>query len=124
MQFALVTLVVLPVLPDRAYGPYEALNPYQIWLMVVLIVGISLVGYVAHKLLGERQAPYSAAWSAACVSTATTVAFARRTAESARERRAGRARDRDRFRHGLPAGHGPDRGRGAGQSRRCCRRSA
>jgi len=83
MQFALVTLVVLPVLPDRAYGPYEALNPYQIWLMVVLIVGISLVGYVAHKLLGERQGAVLGGVVGGLVSsTATTVAFARRTAEA------------------------------------------
>jgi uncharacterized membrane protein (DUF4010 family) len=81
MQFALVTLVVLPVLPDRAYGPYEALNPYQIWLMVVLIVGISLAGYVAYKLLGERQgAVLGGAIGGLVSSTATTVAFARRTA--------------------------------------------
>src|SRR5262245_7219717 len=43
MQFVLISLVVLPVLPNRAFGPYETLNPFQIWLMVVLIVGIGLV---------------------------------------------------------------------------------
>lgn len=81
MQFALITLVVLPVLPDRAYGPYEALNPYQIWLMVVLIVGIGLVGYVASKVLGERQGAVVGGMIGGLVSsTATTVAFARRTA--------------------------------------------
>lgn len=81
MQFALVTLVVLPVLPDRAYGPYEALNPHQIWLMVVLVVGIGLVGYVAYKLLGERQGAVLGGVIGGLVSsTATTVAFARRTA--------------------------------------------
>ena len=80
MQFALVTLVVLPVLPDRTYGPYDALNPYQTWLMVVLIVGIGLVGYVAHKLLGERQGAVLGGVIGGLVSsTATTVAFARRT---------------------------------------------
>ena len=53
MQFALVSLVILPALPDRTFGPYDVLNPHQIWLMVVLIVGISLGGYVAYKLFGE-----------------------------------------------------------------------
>jgi uncharacterized membrane protein (DUF4010 family) len=55
MQFALISFVVLPVLPNRTYGPYEVLNPFQIWLMVVLIVAISLIGYVAYKLLGEKE---------------------------------------------------------------------
>jgi uncharacterized membrane protein (DUF4010 family) len=38
MQFALITCIVLPVLPNKAYGPYAVFNPFQIWLMVVLIV--------------------------------------------------------------------------------------
>ncbi len=79
MQFALITLVVLPVLPDRAYGPYDVLNPFQIWLMVVLIVGISLVGYVAYKLLGAKEGAVLGGVVGGLVSsTATTVSFARR----------------------------------------------
>ncbi len=39
MRFALLSLVILPVLPNRTFGPYAVLNPYEIWLMVVLIVG-------------------------------------------------------------------------------------
>ena len=54
-----LTLVVLPVLPDHGYGPYAALNPYQIWLMVVLMVGVSLTGYAALRLLGERRAVWT-----------------------------------------------------------------
>ena len=81
MQFALITLVVLPVLPDRAYGPYDVLNPFQIWLMVVLIVGISLVGYVAYKLLGAKEGAVLGGVIGGLVSsTATTVSFARRAA--------------------------------------------
>jgi len=55
MQFVLISLVILPVLPNRNFGPYETLNPFQVWLMVVLIVGISLAGYVAHKLIGSGR---------------------------------------------------------------------
>ena len=81
MQFALITLVVLPVLPDRAYGPYEVLNPFQIWLMVVLIVGISLVGYVGYKLFGAKEGAVLGGVIGGLVSsTATTVSFARRAA--------------------------------------------
>ncbi|HKX27711.1 MAG TPA: MgtC/SapB family protein, partial [Blastocatellia bacterium] len=54
MQFALISLVILPVLPNRTYGPYSVLNPRNIWLMVVLIVGISLSGYIAYKFLGAK----------------------------------------------------------------------
>ena len=81
MQFVLISLVVLPVLPNRTFGPYDTLNPFQIWLMVVLIVGISLVGYVGYKLLGARQGALLGGVIGGLVSsTATTVSFARRAA--------------------------------------------
>lgn len=81
MQFALVTLVILPVLPDRTYGPYAVLNPRQVWWMVVLIVGINLAGYVAMKLAGQRGGTLLAGLLGGLVSsTATTVAYARRSA--------------------------------------------
>ncbi|HEU0200796.1 MAG TPA: MgtC/SapB family protein, partial [Burkholderiaceae bacterium] len=50
LQFAAVSVVILPLLPNEAYGPYAALNPFHIWLMVVLISGVSLAGYVAWRL--------------------------------------------------------------------------
>jgi uncharacterized membrane protein (DUF4010 family) len=81
MQFVLITLVVLPILPNRAYGPYQALNPYEIWLMVVLIVALGLVGYAGYKLLGARQGAVLGGVIGGLVSsTATTVTFARRVA--------------------------------------------
>jgi len=83
MQFALISLVVLPVLPDRYFGPYEVLNPFRIWLMVVLIVGISLAGYVAYKLLGVRAGAWAAGVLGGLISsTATTVSVARRSAQT------------------------------------------
>jgi hypothetical protein len=54
MQFVLLSLVILPVLPHQDFGPYGVWNPFQIWLMVVLIVGISLTGYIAYKFLGPE----------------------------------------------------------------------
>jgi uncharacterized membrane protein (DUF4010 family) len=79
MQFALVTLVILPVLPDQSYGPYGAFNPYRSWLMVVLIVGISLGGYVAYKLFGQQTgALLGGVLGGLISSTATTVSYARR----------------------------------------------
>jgi uncharacterized membrane protein (DUF4010 family) len=55
LQFAVVTFIVLPILPNQNYGPFNALNPYQVWLMVVLISGVSLAGYVALRFFGERS---------------------------------------------------------------------
>ena len=82
MQFALISLVVLPVLPDRYFGPYDVLNPFRIWLMVVLIVGISLAGYVAYKLLGVRAGAWAAGVLGGLISsTAPTVSIARRSAQ-------------------------------------------
>lgn len=80
MQFALISLVILPVLPDTAYGPYAVLNPQRIWWMVVLIVAIGLSGYVAVKLFGDRAGALLGGILGGLVSsTATTVSYARRT---------------------------------------------
>jgi uncharacterized membrane protein (DUF4010 family) len=80
IQFALLTLVILPVLPNETYGPYDVLNPREIWLMVVLIVGISLAGYVGLKLLGPRVGILLGGMLGGVVSsTATTVSYARRS---------------------------------------------
>jgi uncharacterized membrane protein (DUF4010 family) len=80
MNFVVVSLVVLPVLPDRTFGPYQVLNPREVWLMVVLIVGIGLAGYLAHKLFGTRGGSLLGGLLGGLISsTATTVTFARRS---------------------------------------------
>ena len=79
MQFVLVAVVILPVLPDVNIGPYEAFNPHKAWFMVVLIVAISLSGYVAQKWLGARAGPVVAcALGGLISSTAATVSYSRR----------------------------------------------
>jgi uncharacterized membrane protein (DUF4010 family) len=83
MQFVLIALVILPVLPDKPYGPFEVLNPREIWLMVVLIVGINLGGYVAYKLFGQKAGTLlSGIIGGVISSTAATVGYARRTRNS------------------------------------------
>jgi uncharacterized membrane protein (DUF4010 family) len=78
MRFVLLTLVILPVLPDQTYGPFDVLNPRHMWLMVVLIVGISLGGYLAYKLLGNRAGTLLAGILGGTISsTATTVTYGR-----------------------------------------------
>ena len=83
MQFAVVSLIVLPVAPDKAYGPFQVLNPREIWLMVVLVVGISLAGYVAYRLLGDRKGTILAGLLGGLISsTVATVTFARKARET------------------------------------------
>ncbi len=82
VQFGLVAFVVLPVLPNQAYGPFDVLNPYNIWLMVVLISGINLVGYVSYKLIGRRYGgALSGLLGGLVSSTATTFSFSRRAGD-------------------------------------------
>jgi uncharacterized membrane protein (DUF4010 family) len=54
IKLLIISVILLPLLPNRGFGPWEALNPYWIWLMVVLICGISFVGYFAIKYIGNR----------------------------------------------------------------------
>jgi uncharacterized membrane protein (DUF4010 family) len=86
MQFALISLVVLPILPDRTYGPYSVLNPRNIWIMVALIVGISLAGYIVYKFFGQNSGIILGGILGGLISsTATTVSYARRSARDASE---------------------------------------
>lgn len=79
LQFAIITFIVLPVLPDQTYGPFDVLNPHRLWLMVVLVVGISLAGYVAYRMIGGRHGTAVAGLLGGVISsTATTVSYARR----------------------------------------------
>lgn len=77
VRFALVTVVALPLLPDRAYGPFDALNPFRIGIVIVLIAGIGFVGYVAVRWLGARRGIGVTALAGGLVSsTAVTLTFA------------------------------------------------
>ncbi len=83
LLFGAITFIVLPVLPDADHGPYGVWNPRRIWLMVVLVVGMSLGGYIAFKFLGERAGTLLAGLLGGLVSsTATTVSHARRAGDA------------------------------------------
>ncbi len=80
MQLVLLALVVLPVLPDATFGPFAVFNPREMWLMAVLIVGLSLGGYIALKFLGENAGIVAGGLLGGLISsTATTVSWSRRT---------------------------------------------
>lgn len=81
-QFILISLVILPLLPSRDFGPYDVLNPREIWWMVVLIVGLGLAGYLAYKFFGRRAGTLVGGTLGGLVSsTATSVTFAQQSRE-------------------------------------------
>lgn len=83
LQFCVLSLVILPILPDRNFGPYDTLNPYQVWWMVVLISGVSLAGYAALRLVGQRHgALLLGVLGGLASSTATTLVYSRHARES------------------------------------------
>lgn len=55
LKFGIVTVTILPLLPNRAFGPFAVLNPYKIWLMVVLISAVSMLGYILMRFMGARH---------------------------------------------------------------------
>ena len=82
LQFAVLSLVILPILPSQDYGPYNALNPRQIWWMVVLISGLALAGYLALRIVGARHgAALLGIFGGLASSTATTMMFSRHARE-------------------------------------------
>lgn len=84
LVLAVMTAIVLPVLPDRTIDPWGGLNPFEIWFFTVLSAAISFLGYGAVKVLGERRGLVVSAIGGALVSsTAVTVGLARLVANGA-----------------------------------------
>ena len=76
-KLLIISIVILPLLPNKGYGPWEVLNPYWIWWMVVLISGISFLGYVVIHIVGEKRGTVVTAIAGALVSsTAVTINLA------------------------------------------------
>jgi len=78
-RFLLVALIILPLLPNAAYGPYEAWNPRNIWMVVVFVMGLSFAGYAVSRRFGRDRGILLVALTGAIVSsTAVTADYARR----------------------------------------------
>src|SRR5579885_2820405 len=87
LRLMIATFVILPLLPDRPIDPWQALNPYSLWLLVLLISSLSLVGYVATRWLGAGRGTMLTGLTGGLVSsTAVTLSFAR---QSRADRRSG-----------------------------------
>jgi uncharacterized membrane protein (DUF4010 family) len=82
LQFAAISGVILPLVPDRDLGPFKAFNPFSTWLMVVLISGLGFAGYVAIRIVGPRAGILlTGVLGGLASSTASTLAFSRRSRE-------------------------------------------
>lgn len=78
LQLLVLSVVILPALPDSGYGPFAALNPYRLWWAVILIAGLSLAGHLAMRITGSRRGIFlSGALGGLASSTAATLAMAR-----------------------------------------------
>ncbi len=85
IQLVLIALVILPLLADRYYGPYQVINPFHIWLIVVLIVGISVAGYIVSRFLrGAKGSLIAGILGGIISSTATAVSYSRQSKEDER----------------------------------------
>ena len=78
LKLLLISVVMLPILPNRGFGPWDAINPYEVWWMVVLIAGISFIGYCAVKIGGPRKGIlFTGLFAGLTSSTALTIHYAR-----------------------------------------------
>ncbi|MFC1750187.1 MgtC/SapB family protein [Pseudomonadota bacterium] len=78
LKLLLISVVLIPLLPDKQYGPWNALNPYELWWLVVMIGGISFLGYVAMKMIGSQKGLLlTGVLGGLASSTATTLSLAK-----------------------------------------------
>jgi uncharacterized membrane protein (DUF4010 family) len=85
LKFAIVTLIILPLVPDQNYGPapLDVLNPYKVWLMVVLISGLNFASYLLIKVLGaEHGIGIAGLLGGLASSTAVTLGFSQRSRQA------------------------------------------
>lgn len=83
LKFAIITAIVLPILPNTTMGPLDVINPRQIWYMVVLIAGISFLGYVLVKVFGSKKGLTLTGMMGGLVSsTAVTLSFSQKSREA------------------------------------------
>lgn len=82
VQFAVLSLVVLPLLPDGAYGPYDSIRPRALWMVVLLFSALNFAGYVLRRVIGEsRGLAMTGLLGGLVSSTAVTLNFSRRSRE-------------------------------------------
>jgi uncharacterized membrane protein (DUF4010 family) len=80
LHFAVLALVILPLLPGDAYGPYDAFRPRELWVVVLLFSGLNFLGYIARRIVGsERGYGVTGLLGGLVSSTAVTLHFSRQS---------------------------------------------
>ena len=80
LELAVISVIVLPLLPRTGFGPWQVFNPFEIWLVVVLVTALSFSGFVAMRLLGDRKGLVVTGFIGGVVSsTAMTLSMAERS---------------------------------------------
>ena len=84
IKLAIITVIILPLLPDKTYGPFNVLNPLLIWRMVIFISALSFIGYIFIKTIGQDKGiPITGLLGGLVSSTALTISLAKKSKETA-----------------------------------------
>ena len=81
-RFAVMSIVILPLLPEGPFGPAPGIKPRELWMLVLLFSGMSFVGYIAQKLSGDAGYPLTGLLGGLVSSTSVTLTFARLSKEN------------------------------------------
>ncbi|HPN37420.1 MAG TPA: MgtC/SapB family protein [Melioribacteraceae bacterium] len=83
LKFLIITIIVLPILPNKTVDPFEIINPLKIWYFVILISGISFIGYILFKIIGSKKGIIVLSMlGGVASSTAVTLSFSQRSKEN------------------------------------------
>lgn len=82
IKFLVLTIIILPILPNKEYGPFNAFNPHKIWLIIILIATVSFSGYILFKIIGMNKGIFLlSVLGGIASSTALTLSFTQRSKE-------------------------------------------
>ena len=79
VTFLLITFIVLPILPNHYIDKFHLINPYQLWLFVIMLSGLSFLGYILNKIWGNRGIYLAGIIGGLASSTATTITFSQKS---------------------------------------------
>jgi uncharacterized membrane protein (DUF4010 family) len=79
VTFLLITFIVLPILPNKFIDKWQLINPYELWIFVILLSGLSFLGYILNKILGNKGIYLAGIIGGLASSTATTITFSQKS---------------------------------------------
>jgi len=82
VTFLLITFIVLPILPNKYIDKFNLINPYELWFFVVLLSGLSFLGYILNKVWGNKGIYLAGLIGGLASSTATTITFSQKSKQT------------------------------------------